>query len=131
MPTGPDKAVKTRSAPERSMAASSAVTSVATGDGCQRPTTSIFIFGRFSCAALTIASVQITFSARIATLGVSFFRSARTWPAMLPSTANSVLPSPGALSGATRNQYLYRSWFFSTLAPSLASAAPQPRKIFL
>jgi len=108
-PTGPESAVNTMSAPARSMAASSAVTSVAVGEGCQRPTTSIFIFGRFSCAAFTIASVQITFSARIATFGVSFFKSARICPAMLPSTANSVFPSPGEFSGATRNQYLYRS----------------------
>ena len=96
------------SAPARSMAASSAVTSVAVGEGCHRPTTSIFILGRFVCAAATMACVQRTFSARIATLGVSLARLVRSCPAMLPSTVKMVLPRSGELSGKTRNQYLYR-----------------------
>ena len=69
MPTGPESMVKTICAPARSIADSSAVTSVATAEGCQVPTTSIFIAGRFFCAAAIRPSVQTAFSARIATFG--------------------------------------------------------------
>ena len=106
MPTGPESAVNTIWAPLRSIAESSAVTSVAVAEGCQVPTTSIFIAGRFFCAAATIASVHTAFSARMATLGVSVFRSARICSPIEPSTENRVRARSTSFVGATRNQYL-------------------------
>ena len=106
MPTGPESMVNTMCAPLRSIAESSAVTSVAVAEGCQVPTTSIFIAGRFFCAAATSASVHTAFSASNATLGISVFSSVRIcWPIEF-ITAKSVRARSTSFTGVMRNQYL-------------------------
>ena len=58
------------------------------------------------CAAATRASVHTAFSARIATLGCSVFRSVRICCPIVPITAKSVRTRSTSLVGETRNQYL-------------------------
>jgi hypothetical protein len=99
IPTGPESMVKTMFAPVRSIADSSAVTSVAVAEGCQRPTTSIFIAGRFFCAAATSACVHTAFSASSATLGVSVLSSVRICCAIEFITAKSVRARSTSLVG--------------------------------
>src|SRR4030042_3511807 len=97
------------------MAESSAATSVATGEGCQTPATSMPILGIVASAALIIPSVHTAFSPTTAILTWGRFKD---FFSMAPTVARGmklVLPRNGEFMGVCRNQYLYFLYSLPTL----------------